>query len=544
MGWRVDGMELPGRIGQYVVERELGAGGMGTVYLARSRGGRSVAVKVARPELAADPHFRARFRAEVEAARRVGGFHTAPVVDADPDAAAPWLATAYIAGPTLSGLLAERGSMGEPEIRLLGAALAEALQAIHACGLIHRDLKPGNIIMADDGPRVLDFGIARAVESTRLTSTGAAFGTPGYLAPEQAQGLEVGSAADVFALGVVLVAAAGGSAFGEGTPMGLMYRSVHEAPDLSALPEGIRATVADCLAKDPAQRPTLERLLDVFSPDTTARPVPASAPAPAPGPGTPPGAGPDAAPYPPTMPTPAASAEPTPAPEPTAPDGAAAGLASAATVSAAARPTTAPPPKKGFARYTVGALGTLLVIGGVGLATYLLQGSGGADDASFPPAKYKLTMSSSTAEGMFMLKGTPVEARNPVPDTEQSKSVIDVFGSYSGTLKSMPFNDMDFSGRYGRFKNPEGTRDYWLGAGSPSTASEDPAAVHKKVRVPGSKIEFNCQQVSTPDKGTVTMCAWGDPNTVGRVEFRGSFGLEETAALTRKVREDLLETLG
>ncbi|MFF4501447.1 RodZ domain-containing protein [Streptomyces sp. NPDC001401] len=267
-----NGADLPRRIGVYTVERELGAGGMGTVYLARSRGGRAVAVKVARPELAADPHFRARFRAEVEAARRVGGFHTAPVVDADPDAEAPWLATAYIPGPTLAELIKRQGPMGEEQLRSLGAALAEALQAVHACGLVHRDLKPGNIIMADDGPRVLDFGIARAVESTRLTATGAAFGTPGYLAPEQAQGDEVGGAADVFALGAVLVAAAGGSAFGTGTPMGLMYRSVHEPADLSALPGELRSLVAACLSKDPAGRPTPEALLGSLGPDPDPSP--------------------------------------------------------------------------------------------------------------------------------------------------------------------------------------------------------------------------------------------------------------------------------
>ncbi|MFE7837988.1 RodZ domain-containing protein [Streptomyces sp. NPDC057474] len=245
---------------------------MGTVYLARSRGGRAVAVKVAHPELAADRHFRARFRAEVEAARKVGGFHTAPVVDADPDAEAPWLATAYIPGPTLSDLLAERGPMDEHQLRLLGAALAEALQAVHACGLVHRDLKPGNIIMAEDGPRVLDFGIARAVESTRLTSTGAAFGTPGYLAPEQAQGLEVTGATDVFALGAVLVAAAGGSAFGDGTPMGLMYRSVHEPADLSEVPQGLRPLVAACLCKNPTDRPTPDSLLNLLPPDAAPHP--------------------------------------------------------------------------------------------------------------------------------------------------------------------------------------------------------------------------------------------------------------------------------
>ncbi|MFC8900292.1 RodZ domain-containing protein [Streptomyces cinereoruber] len=280
------GSELPERIGGYAVERELGAGGMGTVYLARSRGGRPVAVKVARPELAADPHFRERFRAEVAAARKVGGFHTAPVVDADPEAPAPWLATAYVPGPTLSGLLAEQGPMDEDRLRMLGAALAEALQAIHACGLVHRDLKPGNIIMAEDGPRVLDFGIARAVESTRLTSTGSAFGTPGFLAPEQARGDAVDGAADVFALGAVLVAAAGGSAFGAGTPMALMYRSVHEPADFSAVPQGLRPVVAACLAKDPADRPTPAKLLDLFvpgsAPYTPTVVVPAEPPAPAP----------------------------------------------------------------------------------------------------------------------------------------------------------------------------------------------------------------------------------------------------------------------
>ncbi|MFF3841889.1 serine/threonine-protein kinase [Streptomyces sp. NPDC001930] len=238
---------------------------MGTVYLARSRGGRAVAVKVARPELASDPSFRARFRAEVAAARQVGGFHTAQVVDADPDAEAPWLATAYIPGPTLAALVTAEGPMDEGRLRSLGAALAEALEAIHACGLVHRDLKPGNIVMAPDGPRVLDFGIARALESTRLTATGSAFGTPGYLAPEQALGDEVTGAADVFALGAVLVAAAGGRPFGDGTPMGLMYRAVHEEPDLASVPEPLRGLVGRCLAKDPAGRPTPEEILDVLA---------------------------------------------------------------------------------------------------------------------------------------------------------------------------------------------------------------------------------------------------------------------------------------
>lgn len=284
------------RIGGYLVERKLGEGGMGTVFLARTRGGRAVALKVAKAELAADPVFRERFRSEVEAARAVGGFHTASVVDADVDGDPLWLATAYIPGPTLAARLAAQGAMDEPQLRALAAALAEALESIHSCGLVHRDLKPGNIVMADDGPRVLDFGIARAVESTRLTATGTAFGTPGFLAPEQALGHDVGGAADVFALGAVLVAAAGGSAWGEGTPMGLMYRSVHEPPDTSAVPVGLVDVVTACLAKDPAARPTPAELLDRLTgepaaparPDapshppllTTARPAPRPAPTP------------------------------------------------------------------------------------------------------------------------------------------------------------------------------------------------------------------------------------------------------------------------
>ncbi|MFF8943000.1 serine/threonine-protein kinase [Streptomyces sp. NPDC014864] len=318
------------QIGAYTIERVLGEGGMGTVYLGRSRGGRSVAVKVAKPELARDPGFRERFRAEITAARAVGGFHTAPVVDADPDAEAPWLATAYVPGPTLADLLTSRGPMDAAALRQLGLALAEALQAIHACGLVHRDLKPGNIIMADDGPRVVDFGIARAVEASRLTVTGAALGTPGFLAPEQAEGLPVTAAADVFALGAVLVAAAGGSAFGEGTPMMLMYRSVHQDADMSAVPAGLRATVALCMAKDPGQRPSAGELLDLLTPPQGSTPpahtlpsytptayAPAAPSAqPAHGVATPPPAGAAPSPAPATPATPPRPGHATPPPQP------------------------------------------------------------------------------------------------------------------------------------------------------------------------------------------------------------------------------------
>lgn len=167
----------------YVILDELGSGGMGSVHLGRSRAGRAVAIKVIKAEFAADPAFRRRFREEVAAARKVGGFHTAAVVDADPDVPQPWMASAYIEGPTLAEEVAGSGPLDERRLWALAAAPAEALQAVHACGLIHRDLKPGNIVLASDGPRVLDFGIARAVEGTRLTADRAVIGTPGFIAP-------------------------------------------------------------------------------------------------------------------------------------------------------------------------------------------------------------------------------------------------------------------------------------------------------------------------------------------------------------------------
>ncbi|QNS06003.1 serine/threonine-protein kinase [Streptomyces xanthii] len=251
------------RIGDYVVLRLLGSGGMGSVYLARSRSERLVAIKVIRPEYAADPRFRERFRQEVEAARKVGGFHTAAVVDADPDAVQPWMASAYIEGPTLQAEVARRERLSEGELWRLTAVLAEALAAIHRHGLVHRDLKPSNIVLASDGPRVLDFGVARVVEETRLTTDGVVVGTAGFHSPEQALGRAVTGASDVFALGAVLVAASGGSAFGHGEPTALMFRVVHEEPDVSTVPPSLRPLVLACLAKDPSGRPTPLELLDL-----------------------------------------------------------------------------------------------------------------------------------------------------------------------------------------------------------------------------------------------------------------------------------------
>ncbi|WP_327265901.1 protein kinase [Streptomyces sp. NBC_01232] len=243
--------------GRYRLVGRLGQGGMGVVYLGRSRSGRAVAVKVVRPELSTEPGFRRRFADEVAAARRVGGFHTAPVVDADPEGEPAWLVTAFVPGPTLQAVLARLGSLPLDTLTVLAAGLAEALEAIHRAGVIHRDLKPANIIVAEDGPRVIDFGIARALDGTSLTQTGLQVGTPGFLAPEQLTGSGVLTpAVDMFALGVVLTQAAGGAPFGDGPSAARHYKVVYEEPDLTAVPGELRAAIGACLSKDPAARPT------------------------------------------------------------------------------------------------------------------------------------------------------------------------------------------------------------------------------------------------------------------------------------------------
>ncbi|HEY5835340.1 protein kinase domain-containing protein [Streptomyces sp.] len=247
--------------GRYRLVGRLGQGGMGVVYFGRSRSGRAVAVKVVRPELSTEPGFRRRFADEVEAARRVGGFHTAPVVDADPHGEPAWLVTAFVPGPTLQSVLARVGALPADTLTVLAAGLAEALEAIHRAGVIHRDLKPANIIVAEDGPRVIDFGIARALDGTALTQTGLQIGTPGFLAPEQLTGGMVTPAVDMFALGVVLSQAAGVAPFGDGPSAARHYRVVHEEPDLTGVPEELRATIESCLAKDARSRPTPAALL-------------------------------------------------------------------------------------------------------------------------------------------------------------------------------------------------------------------------------------------------------------------------------------------
>ncbi|MEU7054790.1 protein kinase [Streptomyces sp. NPDC046197] len=258
----------PQRIGAYRLLARLGAGGMGQVYLARSGRGRTVAVKLVRRELAEQEEFRARFRQEVQAARRVGGHWTAPVLDADTEAAVPWVATGYVAGPTLQQVVGhDHGALPERSVRILAAGLAGALKDIHAAGLIHRDLKPSNVLVTIDGPRVIDFGIARALETVTdggLTRTGALVGSPGFMAPEQVRGDRVTPACDVFCLGSVLAYAATGALPFGGADSGvhaLMFRIAEEEPDLEALPEGIADLVRACLKKDPAKRPTLDHIL-------------------------------------------------------------------------------------------------------------------------------------------------------------------------------------------------------------------------------------------------------------------------------------------
>jgi hypothetical protein len=253
----------PTEIAGYTLRARLGSGGMGSVYLSFTRGGRPLAVKVVRREFADDPEFRRRFRQEVTVAQRVQGLYTAPVLDADPEAPIPWLATAYIAGPPLSQAVAEYGPFPLLTVfRLLGG-VAEGLSAIHAAGLVHRDLKPANVLLAQDGPRVIDFGIAHAVEGSGLTSSGAIIGTPAFMAPEQVTGRKVSAATDVFALAhMVSYAATGRTVFGEGHYAALVYRIANESPNLDGCPDSLLPIVERCLAKDPAARPELTEVME------------------------------------------------------------------------------------------------------------------------------------------------------------------------------------------------------------------------------------------------------------------------------------------
>ncbi|UYQ66603.1 protein kinase domain-containing protein [Streptomyces peucetius] len=255
--------EHPEFAGQYRLEACLGNGGMGVVHLATSASGLRLAVKVIHAEHASDTEFRARFRQEVAAARRVSGAFTAPVVDADPGADRPWMATLFIEGPTLAERVKRNGPLDPDGLRRAGAGLAEALRDIHRAGVVHRDLKPSNVLLAKDGPKVIDFGISRPVDSDLRTETGKLIGTPPFMAPEQFQRpREVGPEADVFALGAVLVhAATGRGPFDSDSPYIVAYQVVHNEPDLSGVPEDLVPLLARCLAKDPQARPTPYELM-------------------------------------------------------------------------------------------------------------------------------------------------------------------------------------------------------------------------------------------------------------------------------------------
>ncbi|THA80979.1 serine/threonine protein kinase [Streptomyces sp. LRa12] len=255
--------ELPEYAGHYRLESRLGSGGMGVVHLARSTSGMRVAVKVVHATYARDPEFRGRFRQEVAAARRVSGAFTAPVVDADPEAGRPWMATLFIPGPTLSEQVKRNGPMDEPQLRRLMAGLAEALRDIHRVGVVHRDLKPSNVLLAEDGPKVIDFGISRPKDSELRTETGKLIGTPPYMAPEQfRRPREVGPAADVFTLGSLMVhAATGRGPFDSDSPYVVAYQVVHDEPDLTGVPDSLAPLVLRCLAKEPEDRPTPDELM-------------------------------------------------------------------------------------------------------------------------------------------------------------------------------------------------------------------------------------------------------------------------------------------
>ncbi|MFI6347132.1 bifunctional serine/threonine-protein kinase/ABC transporter substrate-binding protein [Streptomyces sp. NPDC050560] len=261
----------PAAVGGHRLLGRLGAGGMGTVFLARSPGGALSALKVISPEFAHDTDFRVRFRREAEAAGRVANPWVVPVTAADPEAPAPWLATRYVPGPSVEEAVREFGPLDEAAVRVLGARLAEALAAVHTAGLVHRDVKPGNVLLAPDGPRLIDFGIARATDETALTAAGSVIGTPGFLAPEQAEGAEARPAGDVFSLGCVLAyAATGRPPFGRGAAEALLFRTVHDEPALDGVPEDLRPVLDACLAKDPEARPAPAALPGLLAAD--ARP--------------------------------------------------------------------------------------------------------------------------------------------------------------------------------------------------------------------------------------------------------------------------------
>ncbi|MFD3336476.1 serine/threonine-protein kinase [Streptomyces sp. NPDC058700] len=253
--------EDPRIVGSFRLHRRLGAGGMGVVYLGSDRRGQRVALKVIRPDLAEDQEFRSRFAREVSAARRIRGGCTARLVAADLEAERPWFATQYVPGPSLHDRVAEEGALRAADVATIGAALSEGLVAVHEAGVVHRDLKPSNILLSPKGPRIIDFGIAWATGASTLTHVGTAVGSPGFLAPEQVRGAAVTPATDVFSLGATLAyAAMADSPFGHGSSEVMLYRVVHEEPQLHGVPDALAPLLRACLAKDPEDRPSTLQL--------------------------------------------------------------------------------------------------------------------------------------------------------------------------------------------------------------------------------------------------------------------------------------------
>lgn len=384
----------PRRVGPYAVLRRLGAGGMGTVYLARSSGGRTVALKVVRTDLADQAAFQARFAKEVDAARMVSGAYTAAVVDAAPDARPPWMATAFVPGLSLGDAVAKHGPLQGAPLHMLVAGIAEALKSVHAARLVHRDLKPGNVMLALDGPHVIDFGITRALDGTSLTATDAVIGSPGYMSPEQALNNELTPASDVFSLAATAYyAATGEGAFGQGTHAALLFRVVGTDPDLGPVPEPLRTLLAACFAKDPAQRPTPAQIVEYIEHNGTSV-----------GEGSwlPPGITAD------IVAVRAAIAELPAAPAlselPTASaPGWADGIHPGRLPWSAPPPPSTPPPtppqaRRGPSRRAVliGA-GSAVALAGAGTAALLLKGLGQSSDSPTPAARYTLAASTPSA---------------------------------------------------------------------------------------------------------------------------------------------------
>ncbi|MFB7586316.1 serine/threonine-protein kinase [Streptomyces sp. NPDC056169] len=414
----------PREIGGYRLQARLGSGGMGVVYLAHTPGGRPIALKAVREEFAGDPEFRQRFAQEVASAERIHGLFTAQVVASGVDAPTPWLATAYVPGPSLHQVVQRHGPLPVRTVLLLVAGIAEALQVIHRAGVVHRDLKPANVLIAEDGPRVIDFGIARAADATALTGTGLSIGTAAFMAPEQALGRPVSPATDVFALGALIAYVAGGEGpFGAGPESAALYRVVHEQPDLARVPHELRDLVAWCLAKRPEDRPATVDLIAAVHTHPLVGPRPEFAEGWLPQSITSEVAGEAGHPIPaaptPATPMPAAPASAVPSTDGRAvrpaPVHAQPTLAAPATLPPAPRPETgvAPPSRrapKGGRRGAATALAALTVLALAGGAVYLLDSLWPAEGSPEDSAAASVVPSPSAA---YVPGGKTVELTSP-----------------------------------------------------------------------------------------------------------------------------------